>query len=66
MNTRLRPERSTLLKDSTSALSGDLGGNDELMQSLDYKLATSSVNYVQSRRDVQYFPRPPAGWPASR
>ena len=30
--------------------------NDELMQSLDYKLATSNVNYVQSRRDVQYFP----------
>ncbi|CAE7490703.1 unnamed protein product, partial [Symbiodinium pilosum] len=30
--------------------------NDELTQSLDYKLATSNVNYVQSRRDVQYFP----------
>ena len=30
--------------------------NDELMQSLDCKLATSNVNYVQSRRDVQYFP----------
>ena len=30
--------------------------NDELMHSLDYKLATSNVNYVQSRRDVQYFP----------
>ena len=30
--------------------------NDELMQSLDYKLATSNVNYVQSRRDVQYYP----------
>ncbi|CAE7485210.1 FV3-083R [Symbiodinium pilosum] len=29
---------------------------DELMGSLDYKLATSNVNYVQSRRDVQYFP----------
>ena len=30
--------------------------NDELTQSLDYKLATSNVNYVQSRRDVQYYP----------
>ena len=30
--------------------------NDELMQSLDYKLATSNVNYVQSRRDVHSFP----------
>ncbi|CAE7476412.1 unnamed protein product, partial [Symbiodinium necroappetens] len=29
---------------------------DELMGSLDYKLATSNVNYVQSRRDVMYFP----------
>ena len=29
---------------------------DELMQSLDYKLHTSNVNYVQSRRSVQYFP----------
>ena len=29
---------------------------DELMQSLDYKLSTNNVNYVQSRRDVQYFP----------
>ena len=29
---------------------------DELMRSLDYKLSTSNVNYVQSRRDVQYFP----------
>ena len=29
---------------------------DELMGSLDYKLATSNVNYVQSTHDVQYFP----------
>ena len=29
---------------------------DELMQSLDYKLSTNNVNYVQSRRDAQYFP----------
>ena len=47
--------------------------NDELMQSLDYKLATSNVNYVQSRRDVQYFPSSlstftptTSGWRASR
>ena len=30
--------------------------NDELVQSLDYKLATSNVNYVQSRKDVNYYP----------
>ena len=30
--------------------------NDELVQSLDYKLQTSNVNYVQSRKDVQYYP----------
>ena len=30
--------------------------NDELVQSLDYKLATSNVNYVQSRKDVRYYP----------
>ena len=30
--------------------------NDELVSSLDYKLGSSNVNYVQSRKDVQYFP----------
>ena len=30
--------------------------NDELMQSLDYKLRSSNVSYVTSRKDVQYFP----------
>ena len=30
--------------------------NDELVKSLDYKLGSSNVNYIQSRRDVQYFP----------
>ena len=30
--------------------------NDELVSSLDYKLGSSNVNYIQSRRDVQYFP----------
>ena len=29
---------------------------DELVKSLDYKLGSSNVNYVQSRKDVQYFP----------
>ena len=29
---------------------------DELVKSLDYKLGSSNVNYIQSRRDVQYFP----------
>ena len=28
---------------------------DELVKSLDYKLGSSNVNYIQSRRDVQYF-----------
>ena len=31
--------------------------NNKLMQSLDYKLAASNVNYVQSRRKVQYSQR---------
>ena len=30
--------------------------NDELVKSLDYKLGSSNVNYIQSRKDVQYFP----------
>ena len=30
--------------------------NDELVESLDYKLGSSNVNYIQSRKDVQYFP----------
>ena len=30
--------------------------NDELVQSLDYKLQSSNVNYVQSRADVVYYP----------
>ena len=30
--------------------------NDELVQSLDYKLATSNVNYVLSRADVTHHP----------
>ena len=29
---------------------------DELVQSLNYKLGSSNVNYIQSRKDVQYFP----------
>ena len=29
---------------------------DDLVKSLDYKLGSSNVNYVQSRKDVQYFP----------
>ena len=29
---------------------------DELVKSLDYKLGSSNVNYIQSRRDIQYFP----------
>ena len=29
---------------------------DELMQSLDYKLKTSNTSYVTARHDVQYFP----------
>ena len=29
---------------------------DELVKSLDYKLGSSNVNYIQSRKDVQYFP----------
>ena len=32
------------------------GAQDELMQSLDYKLKTSNTNYVTARHDVQYFP----------
>ena len=30
--------------------------NDELVQSLSFKLETSNVNYVQSRADVVYYP----------
>ena len=30
--------------------------NDELVASLDYKLATGNTNYVQSRKSIQYFP----------
>ena len=30
--------------------------NDELVASLDYKLATGNTNYVQSRKSVQYYP----------
>ena len=30
--------------------------NDELVKSLDYKLGSSNVNYIQSRKDAQYFP----------
>ena len=30
--------------------------NDELVQSLSFRLETSNVNYVQSRKDVQYYP----------
>ena len=29
---------------------------DELVKSLDYKLGSSNVNYIQSRRNVQYYP----------
>ena len=29
---------------------------DELVKSLDYKLGSSNVNYIQSQKDVQYFP----------
>ena len=29
---------------------------DELVKSLDYKLGSSNVNYIQSRRDIQYYP----------
>ena len=29
---------------------------DDLVKSLDYKLGSSNVNYIQSRRDIQYFP----------
>ena len=32
------------------------GVQDELVQSLNYRLATSNVAYVMSRTDVQYFP----------
>ena len=32
------------------------GAQDELTQSLDYKLKTSNTNYVTARHDVQYFP----------
>ena len=31
------------------------GAQDELMQSLDYKLKTSNTSYVTARHDVQYF-----------
>ena len=30
--------------------------NDELVASLDYKLATGNTNYIQSRKSVQFFP----------
>ena len=30
--------------------------NDELVASLDYKLATGKTNYIQSRKSVQYYP----------
>ena len=30
--------------------------SDSLVQSLDYKLGSSNVNYIQSRRDIQYYP----------
>ena len=32
------------------------GVQDELVQSLNYRLASSNVNYVMSRKDIQYFP----------
>ena len=32
------------------------GAQDELMQSLGYKLKTSNTSYVTARHDVQYFP----------
>ena len=32
------------------------GAQDELMQSLDYKLKTSNTSYVTAWHDVQYFP----------
>ena len=32
------------------------GAQDELTQSLDYKLKTSNTSYVTARHDVQYFP----------
>ena len=32
------------------------GAQDELMQSLDYKLKTSNTSYVTARHDAQYFP----------
>ena len=32
------------------------GAQDELMQSLDYKLKTSNTNYVTAQHNVQYFP----------
>ena len=38
------------------------GAQDELMQSLDYKLTTSNTNYVTARHDVQYFPRARSLW----
>ena len=30
--------------------------SDSLVQSLDHKLGSSNVNYIQSRRDIQYYP----------
>ena len=30
--------------------------NDELVASLDYKLAAGNTNYIQSRKSVQFFP----------
>ena len=30
--------------------------NDELMQSLDYKMRTSNASYVVARKDIQYYP----------
>ena len=32
------------------------GVQDELVQSLNYRLASSNVGYVMSRKDIQYFP----------
>ena len=41
---------------STSMEVVTAGAQDELMQSLDYKLKTSNTSYVTARHDVQYFP----------
>ena len=44
------PEAGKEMENVTQAV------QDELVKSLDYKLGSSNVNYIQSRRDVQYFP----------